>query len=136
MLPSARGTLRTIAVSLGDCSKSDAEAALLGLLNFECYWDVTWAATTALSKIGGSNILSFLVENGPKSSYSRNSHFKHCISYMQTRIGGSAILLSGDDDALFVQATEAVRGRDWGRARFFLEKLIGNINRGHSKFLR
>jgi len=76
VLPAARKTLRAIAVSLGNSDADAAESALLGLLSFDYYWDVAWAATTALSKIGGRRSLAPLEEYATKNKDGNRPHEK------------------------------------------------------------
>lgn len=134
ILPAARGTLRTVAVSLGNGGVAGIESALLGLLRFDYYWDVAQAAATALSKVGGANSLAALDQFRAKATGTGESYLRNCLSYLRARLDKSNALVGGDQSGLLAQARQEARLGNYGIVRFLLENLIIHMLREHPQF--
>lgn len=127
ILSKARETLRHIATSLEGCRDAKAIEALIPLLNFNYYWDVSEAAMTTLSKIGDNSTVKLLDEFEAGSPRGQ-AHLEECISYLRARVSSyNSLRTTATPRELLAQAEVAIAREDDGRARLMLENLLENI---------
>lgn len=127
LLPQAREILRQIAKSLADCRNPKAIDALIALLNFNYYWDVSEAAMISLSKIGDECTLDVLGRFRAGNSRGQKL-WEACVSYLGARVSNQLSPATKAAPAvLLTQAEEAFSMEDYGQTRFVLENLLANI---------
>lgn len=153
ILPKARDALDLITVSLGGCNDTRATPALLILLHFDYYVDLSQTAAISLSKIGDERTLALLeefiasVDDGthPRCSI-RREYLKASISYLRARLNNRLSLLSNKSltqklialakgsHSLFVQGEREYASGNFGQARFSLESVLADMAGSHPRY--
>jgi tetratricopeptide (TPR) repeat protein len=124
--PKVRETLVEIAIVLGDCKSPKAIEALITLLKFQDYWNVSHAAMTSLAKLGDERILKLLETFQPGNSRGR-ALLSTCISNLRARIGSESLLVARQlSSQLLAQAERAFAEKDYGKSRALLESAMQN----------
>lgn len=128
ILPQARETLRRIASSLEGCRDPTAVEALIVLLDFAYYWDVSQAAMVSLSKIGDEHTLD-LLDTSSATDSRKPANWAACISYLRARISNQDFSMGkAAPQRLLAQAKGAFKRGDYGQARIVLETLLASID--------
>ena len=126
ILSKARATLRQIATSLGNARAPEHVEALIKLLNFGYYWDVSEAAMTSLSMIGDKHTLR-LLEGFETRTPREHAHWTTCVSYLRARIENQRFpTTKAAPQELLAQAEKAYAESNYGQARILLESLLTN----------
>jgi len=136
MLPKARESLRQIADSLGSYQDQKSIDALIILLNFRNYYDVSFAAMASLSKIGDEKILGIL-EKFETTTQGGRFLLDKSISYLKKRISyqmSSANAIPPQE--LLDQSKKAFfKEENYQQARILLESLLPRIDISDPKYL-
>ena len=136
ILPKAREPLCQIADSLGSCADSKSIDALIVLLNFGYYWDVSFAAMTSLSKVGDEKVLAVL-EKFEARTIGGRAILDESISYLKKRISyqtSSSNTITPQE--LLDQSKKAFfKDKNYQQARILLESLLPRIDKSDSKYL-
>jgi tetratricopeptide (TPR) repeat protein len=136
ILPKARELLCQIADSLGSHADSKSIDALIVLLNFGYYWDVSFAAMTSLSKIGDEKVLAVL-EKFEARTIGGRAILDESISYLKKRISYKTFSSNAvTPQDLLDQSTKAFfKYKNYQEARILLESLLPQIDKSDSKYL-
>jgi tetratricopeptide (TPR) repeat protein len=137
ILPKARELLCQIADSLGSCADSKSIDALIVLLNFGYYWDVSFAAMTSLSKVGDEKVLAVL-EKFEARTIGGRAILDESISYLKKRISyqTSSSNAAVTTQELLDQSKKAFfKDKNYQQARILLESLLPRIDKSDSKYL-
>lgn len=126
ILPKSRNILRQIASSLECWNSPRATEALIDLLSFRYYWDVSETAMTSLSKMGDERALNALEDFRASNSRER-SHLQSCLSYLRERLRNrpSSVKTDSTQEQLAL-AEQAFAKKDYGEARVLLENVLAN----------
>jgi hypothetical protein len=138
VLPKARGALRLIATSLGECDNHEGAAEALPIMLSSFYWDIRDAAVTSLAKIGDEDTLTFLEDLSAGVNWSSMSkeRLKTSIAYLRARVSGKPNQgVKQESSDVLARALRAHDRRPYGLARFLLEGLITEIEDGHPSYL-
>lgn len=136
ILPKAREPLRQIADSLGSHEDSKSIDALIVLLNFGVYWDVSFAAMTSLSKVGDEKVLAVL-EKFEARTIGGRAILDESISYLNKRIGYqiSSVNTISPQELLDQSKKAFFKDENYQQARILLESLLPRIERSDPKYL-
>lgn len=135
IISKARRTFDQIADSLGKYRDPKSIEALINLIDSTYYWDVKATAITSLSKIGDDSVYSFLERQTFTNTYGE-MHLKICLSYLKSRLDKSILtkLDIASENDLFIQAKQAYKKKEYGKARVILEYLLGRIEPTYSSY--
>jgi tetratricopeptide (TPR) repeat protein len=135
IISKARRTFDQIADSLGKYRDQKSIDALINLIDLTYYWDVKATAVTSLSKIGEDSVYSFLERQTFTNTYGE-MHLKVCLSYLKSRLDKNLLakLDIAPENDLFIQAKQAYKKKEYGKARVILEYLLGKIEPTYSSY--
>jgi tetratricopeptide (TPR) repeat protein len=136
ILPKARELLRQIADSLGSYADSKSIDALIVLLKFGYYWDVSFAAMTSLSKVGDEKVLAVL-EKFEARTIGGRAILDESISYLKKRISYQTSSSNAvTPQELLDQSKKAFfKDGNYQQARILLESLLPRIDKSDFKYL-
>jgi len=127
VLPKSRNTLHQIARSLGDCDDSQARKALINMLNYGYYSEVSDASIVSLSKIGDEDTIHTL-RNVTTYSTNYEIFLKSAISYLEARLESkSTAEFSLTTEEVIEHAKHLFDKGDYGTTRALLEHIIKKI---------